>query len=109
MWKSVSVGSIGFTLCAIGVVSWVRAQVCEDGPDVCAYRAFTSDLPATPAGAVAAVTRMEDPVVRTAAVTRWLAAHPNVPQADAEALCAALPEAEQRACQRQIRSPHLHR
>lgn len=109
MWKSVSVAVVGVSLCGAGVLAWGRASVCTDLPEVCAFRSFKAQPPSTAADAVAVVGAMQDPVVRAAAVARWLDVHPEVARVDGEALCSTLSGAEQRACLRRVTSPHLRR
>ena len=77
--------------------------------DLCAYAAFKAHTPESADDAVAAIEAMTDPVVRAAAVQRWMAVHPNPTQQQGAALCGVLPQGEKENCARRVNSPHLHR
>lgn len=53
---------------------------------------------------------IEDPMIRGAAVSNWVAAHVNEVSRDkGEALCQLLDGRDQSYCQRRLTSPHLQR
>lgn len=98
------------TVLSLGACARARAvQPCQAGDDVCAFERLQGSRPATAKSAAAEIAKLDDPVVRSAAVGAWLASAPNTAPADAEALCALLTESEHRNCTRRANSPHLHR
>lgn len=102
MWSGLSALLFLFGACASG-------PACTEGTDLCAYAAFKANTPVGAEEAAAAIRGMADPVVRAAAVQRWLGAHPNAaPQAGMK-LCALLPPGEKENCDRRVNSPHLRR
>lgn len=98
------------TLLFVGACSSARAvQPCQAGDDVCAFERFKESPPATARSAATEIAKLDDPVVRSAAVRTWLATARSTPPADAEALCGLLGASEHRLCTRRVNSPHLHR
>ncbi len=77
--------------------------------DLCRYEKFRDDPPHDATIAVAAVTAMQDPVVRMTAVELWLKLNPKVNPAQGVRLCDTLLEGEKQTCARKVNSPHLHR
>lgn len=76
--------------------------------DACVAARVLAAERAADARALAAT--VQDPLVRDAALLRWIAAHrKGLPRVDAEAVCAALSSAEQGPCNRRIDAPHLAR
>lgn len=64
----------------------------------------------SPAEARALAATVQDPLVRDAALLRWIAGHrKGLARADAQALCAALSPEEQGPCARRADAPHLAR
>lgn len=99
----------GLSLVLVLVGACASEPACAEGGELCAYAAFKAHTPDSADEAAAAVGRMSDPVVRAAAVQRWLAVHPNAaPQAGMK-LCALLPPGEKENCDRRVNSPHLRR
>ncbi len=84
-------------------------QACQPDDQVCSFQRLKADPPATARLAAAEIVKLDDPVVRSAAVGNWLATAPRTSPADAEQLCALLTDSERRICSRRVNSPHLHR
>ena len=82
---------------------------CVRGADVCAFEAFEQNPPDASGDAAAAIAGMQDPVVRSAAVNRWLSVHPRASPEEGGRLCGLLSSIEQRSCLRRVNSPHLRR
>jgi len=98
------------TLLLVGACARARAtQPCQPGDEVCAFEHLEASPPATARTAALEIAKLNDPVVRSAAVRTWLATARSTPPADAEALCGLLGETEHRLCTRRANSPHLHR
>lgn len=104
-----SVPFAALLLALSGCAGAVASTACSATPDVCAFERFRADPPPTSAQAAEAIRRLRDPVVKSAAVTRWLAVHPQASPADGAALCMLLPGQDQRSCVRRVNSPHLRR
>lgn len=98
------------TLLVLGSCSRTAAvPICPSGDELCAFEQLKASPPPTASNAATEIAKLDDPVVRSAAVGAWLATAPNTAPADAEALCGLLTESEHRNCTRRANSPHLHR
>lgn len=78
--------------------------------DRCLYDEIAA-LPATEAaGVVDRAGRIEDAMIRGAAVSAWIAAHANkITSEQGAALCKLLDGRDQSYCERRLSSPHLQR
>lgn len=75
--------------------------------DLCRFRLVVEAT--DPATAYAELTKVEDPIVRSAGVFEWLRAHPQAERNGALKLCTTLSSNEARTCDRRVSSEHLHR
>ncbi len=95
-------------IAALGVVvAWVFFHQPAESADIAAYRRA---LAASPAGAAAEVEKIDDPVVRDAAVLALVSQGPVAGNtSEALALCRHSSEAARPKCERAANSPHLRR
>jgi hypothetical protein len=111
---------IGPRACALGLAVVLAAGAgcaevaCEEREDVverdmCVYDALVADPPPTADDAMDMARRIEDPIVRGAAVGQWLRSHPRAEPSGALQLCGLLEGPELLSCRRRVESPHLHR
>ena len=80
---------------------------CNAADPICAFEAFKAAPPASAAEAATAIRQIPVPIVRSAAVNGWLAAHPSTSPNEGQVLCGLLPSLEQETCTRRVNSPHL--
>ncbi len=95
-------------LLAVLLAACASAGDCPT-PDLCAYAKFKEHTPQSADDAALAIEAMTDPVVRAAAVQRWMGEHPNPTQQQGARICGVLPQGEKENCARRVNSPHLHR
>jgi hypothetical protein len=98
----------GAALIAVLLAGCTGGGDCPN-PDLCAYAAFKEHTPESADEAASAIEALTDPVVRAAAVQRWMAVHPNPTQQQGARVCGVLPPGEKENCARRVNSPHLHR
>ena len=78
--------------------------------DSCLHRTIVESPPSEIEAVTAAVRQIQDPIVRGAAIFRWVEENNReIPQEQGLALCAMLPSMEKTACERRLYSAHLQR
>lgn len=91
---------------------------CADGGDCARQTGLARDgclaaavqTAGSASAALAGAAPIDDPLVRDAALMRWVAAHrKGLARADGQAVCAALSAPERNACTRRLDAPHLSR
>ena len=94
---------------------WGCEVPCAERPpgverDACTYAAVLALPAGEGAAALEMVRTLDDPVVRGAAVTRWVGTHARALDPDlGEQLCATLDGPDQGQCLRRLQSAHLQR
>lgn len=78
--------------------------------DQCVHDELLAVPASDPDQVIAKAGQIEDPMMRHAAVSGWVAAHVNeVPMAKGKELCALLEGRDRGYCERRLSSPHLKR
>jgi hypothetical protein len=93
----------------------VETQACAESAtsrlaDICHYDALLATDPADPAAALNHAQEIGDPIIRGAAILKWVQVHNRQIQADeGRKLCRLLGDRERTACERRLYSAHLQR
>ena len=110
--KQTAVLSLLFVACGPAPTQQAGCDAIPTGQalDECLYNETLQTEASELSRVIEIATKIEDPIIRGAAVFRWIEAHNReVPPKEGQALCDVLSSSEIISCERRLYSAHLQR